>query len=336
MDSENSNTVIIMKPPQPRLMPEYGDIPPPPSCWPRSREGVIQVAHDWYQMGHARIDEKKIEELPAGTITPMAEEENIMGSTIVGSPKTYLSNAEASIVIGAINHMFWDVKDGEFIRYQHEGKVGALAMTQAVEKAWSEQNSPLWRARHKDQPLTLDGLTEVFGDIPAPEPRLDILNEILLSEKLPHMAQVAQRTGMAHDPMGVDMASKLADAFPLGYADELLKKAQLTVSGLWRQARQCGSLSTTDVTAFADYQIPNVLRAMGMLSYAPELDEKIDRGELILANSDEERSIRAASVLAVDLISAQQDVAVADVDYWLWLRRGQATTPFHRTRTTLY
>lgn len=318
------------------MTPEYGKIPPPPSWWPRNRAGVIEVAQNWYKLGHVQIDAGKIEQLPRGTILPIPEEENILGSTIVGSPSAYLSNAEAAIVIGAINHMFWDIENGEFIRYEHEGKVGSLAMTQAVEKAWENPGSALFKARHEGVPLNMDSLREVFGDIPAPEQRVGILNQILLSPELPHLAGVAQRTGMAHDPMGVEMASRLAEAFPLGYADELLKKAQLTVSSLWRQARQCGSLSTTDVTAFADYQIPNVLRAMGLLSYAPDLHEKIERGELIEANSGQERSIRAASVLAVDLISEQQGIEVADVDYWIWLRRGEATLPFHRTRTTLY
>lgn len=316
--------------------PDFGDIPLPPSGWPKNRQGVIEVAQDWYASGHVRIDEGKIQQLKSGVINPIPQEENIMGSTIPGPPEQYLSQAEASIVIGSINHMFWDVKDGEFIRYGHNGQIGALAMTSALEGAWNTPGSPIWNARNLGQALTVDTLREVFGDIPAPEPRVSILNQILLSDQLPHLAGVAQRTGAAHDTMGVEFAARLAEEFPLGYADELLKKAQLTTSGLWRQVRQTGSMSACDVTAFADYQIPNVLRAMGILEYEPELATRIDRGELIEANGAEERSIRAASLLATDMLSQQQKVDVADVDYWLWLRRKEATAPFHRTRTTLY
>lgn len=327
-----------MKTPTPKLItePDFGDIPTPPTMWPKNRIGVMEIARDWYAFGHVKINDEKIRQLPPGTITPAPEEENIMGSTLPGPAELYLSQAEAIIVIGAINHMFWDVVDGEFIRYEHKGKVGALAMTSAVENAWGDHNSPLRQAREKKIPLTVEGVKEVFGDIPAPQARVEILNEILLSDQLSDLALAAQRMGQAHDTLGVEFAARLADAFPLGYADELLKKAQLTTSWLWRQARQAGSLSDCDVTAFADYQIPNVMRAMGILEYEQELAARIDAGDLIEANGPHERCIRAAALLAVDRISEQQNVAVADVDYWLWLRRKEVSSPFHRTRTTLY
>lgn len=331
-------THIKLPHPRPEMIPspDFGDIPLPPSFWPRNRAGIIDVAKDWYLSGHVYINQEKIVHLESGTITPVPESENILGSTLSGSNQKYLSQAEASIVIGSINHMFWEVVDREFIRYEHQGQVGALAMTGAIERAWNNPDSALWKARHEGIPLTEQSIKEVFGDIPAPKPRVAILNQILLSDQLPHLAEVAQRIGQAGDPLGVEFAARLADTFPLGYGDELLKKAQLTTSWLWRQARACGSVSPCDVTAFADYQIPNVLRAMGILTYEPELAERIDRGELIAANGPDERCIRAASILAVDMLSKQQRVDVADVDYWLWLRRKEATAPFHRTRTTLY
>lgn len=310
-------------------------IPATPTQWPRQRAGVIEIAQDWYDSSLVSINRQAIADLPLGTIEPLPVEDNVLGTTPT-TPGKYLDSAEATIALGAINHMFWEQQNGEFTRYEHEGKIGALAMTAAFEKAWADPNSPLRQARDKGIPLSLEDIQAVFGDIPVPETRRHILNQILLSPELPQLAQVAQRTGQVSDTLGVEYAARLADAFPWGYGDEVLKKAQLTTSGLWRQARQAGSMSTCDVTAFADYQIPNVLRALGLLDYAPELAAKIDRGELIEGNETEERAIRAASLLAVDVLAKQQNVAVADVDYWLWLKRKEPQTPFHRTRTTLY
>lgn len=310
-------------------------LPTPPSQWPRTRAGVIEVSNAWYDASKVAINEGAIELLPQGTITPIAVEENVLGTT-PATPGKYVDVAEATIALGAINHMFWEQQDGQFTRYEHNGQVGAMAMTAAFEQAWADPVSPLRLARYHGVPLTAQCIREVFGDIPVPESRVVILNQILLSEDLTHLAEVAQRTGQAGDPLGVEFAARLADAFPLGYGDEVLKKAQLTTSGLWRQARQAGSVSMCDVTAFADYQIPNVLRALGLLDYSPELAARIDRGELIEANGAEERAIRAASILGVELLAKQQNVDVADVDYWLWLKRKEPQTPFHRTRTTLY
>jgi hypothetical protein len=303
----------------------------------------MEVVSQWYDPSLVAIDERRLAQLPVGTIEAIAVDDNVLGTTplSVGAAPQFMSQAEATIALGAINHMFWEQEgntpdDAPFQRYEHQGAVGALAMTQAFEQAWADPNSPIRRARDQGIALDLADITAVFGNIPAPESRRDILNQILLSPRLPELAGVAHRLGRAHDPLGVEFAARLADQFPLGYGDEVLKKAQLTTSGLWRMARQEGSSSPCDVTAFADYQIPNVLRAMGLLSYEPSLAESIDQGALIPANGPQERAIRAAAVLAVDKLAAQQGVAVADVDYWLWLQRKVPTTPFHRTRTTLY
>ena len=172
--------------------------------------------------------------------------------------------------------------------------------------------------------------------MPGLAARVAILNQVVLSPDLPRLASQALALGQANAPLGVAFAASLADAFPLGYADEVLKKAQLATSGLWRLVRQAGSRSSCDVTAFADYQIPNVLRVMGLLDYHPDLAASIDQGALIAANGPDERALRAAAILAVDQLAAQQGIAVADVDYWLWLNRKEPKTPFHRTRTTLY
>lgn len=310
-------------------------IPATPTQWPRQRAGVIEVAQDWYDSSLVAINRQAIAALPQGTIESIPVEDNVLGTTPT-TPGKYLDSAEATIALGAINHMFWEQQNGEFTRYEHEGKIGALAMTAAFEKAWADPNSPLRQARDKGIPLSHEDISTVFGDIPVPETRRHILNQILLSAELPRLAAVAQRMGQVGDTLGVAYAAQLADAFPWGYGDEVLKKAQLTTSGLWRQARQAGAMSPCDVTAFADYQIPNVLRALGLLDYSAELAAKIDRGELIEGNEVEERAIRAAALLAVDVLAKQQNVAVADVDYWLWLKRKEPQTPFHRTRTTLY
>merc|ERR1712139_122238 len=51
---------------------------------------------------------------------------------------------------------------------------------------------------------------------------------------------------------------------------------------------------------FADYRVPQILRAEGVLSYADDLARRIDAQEEIRAGSEEEVEIRSATVVACD------------------------------------
>lgn len=308
---------------------------PPPSLYPRTKLGVLKVAEDWYTPSRVRVDEGAIAALPPGTITPPPAGET---SLEIDGGVPLEDAAEFAIAMGAINHRFWslDEKD-QFVRYTHEGQVGAMAMSAAFERAWNDPQSPIRLARDAGQPLDAAAIVAVFGDMPDPQGRADILNEILLSEQLPRLAALAQELAEMGSRFNTDYAAQLADAFPKGYADGVLKKAQLATSAIWRSAIGRGFESPEpDLTAFADYQIPRVLRAMGLLEYAPDLAKAIDVGDLIEAEGVDERALRAASILAVEKLATQQGVGVADVDYWLWLQRKVPTEPFHLTLTNAY
>jgi hypothetical protein len=60
-----------------------------------------------------------------------------------------------------------------------------------------------------------------------------------------------------------------------------------------------------ELTVFAGYKLPKVLRRLGILRYAPHLAEQIDRHELLEAGSREQVEIRAATVWAGELIKPQ-------------------------------
>ncbi len=94
------------------------------------------------------------------------------------------------------------------------------------------------------------------------------------------------------------------------------------------------------LTAFADYKLPQVLREMGVLEYSPELARKIDAGEKIPAGSREEIEIRAGSVWAAELIRQLSDhYTSGQIDNALWLISQDirdTAWPHHRTRTIFY
>ena len=322
--------------PSPSFLPQppVGKIPAPP-LYPRHRDGVLKIARDWYTPSRVRVDGHAIAQLPVGTITPPpAGETNLESSLAVPLHEA----SEFAIAMGAINHRFWSLDEaGRFVRYAHDGQVGAWAMSQAFEKAWADANSPIRCARDRGLALTPAAIRQVFGDIPDLQGRAEILNEILLSDRLAHLARESERMASAGERFSTGFAAALADAFPQGYADEVLKKAQLATSAIWRSAVGRGYESPEpELTAFADYQIPRVLCAMGLLEYAPDLVETIAAYRPIAPDSLDERALRAASILAIEQLAMAQGVGVADVDYWVWLQRKVPTDPFHLTLTTAY
>jgi hypothetical protein len=125
------------------------------------------------------------------------------------------------------------------------------------------------------------------------------------------------------------------------------KRAQITIADLAQAGAGAwwGRWHDLDrLTMFADNLVPHVLRVEGVLEYAPELAARIDAGEELARDSEEEVEIRACGLHAVErlvgaLAAAGRPAAAWQVDQILWTR-GQSP-PFkavrrHRTRTSFY
>lgn len=144
---------------------------------------------------------------------------------------------------------------------------------------------------------------------------------------------------LAHQPLFRDVTGYRGRAVPF------FKRAQILASDLalaldeqdWGRFRDLGRL-----TIFADNLVPHVLRSDGVLTYDEDLADRIRRGELVPAGSEEEVEIRACSVHAVELMTAalgDRGATARDLDIALWNRGRLAAykaKPRHRTRTTAY
>ena len=130
------------------------------------------------------------------------------------------------------------------------------------------------------------------------------------------------------------------------------KRAQIFVGDLYGafEAKSLGAFHDIDeLTMFADYRVPAVLRELNILEYSAELTRLIDAREELKPGSEEEVEIRAATVTAVERIR----VAVGEkfggegrglpkalfLDWYLW-ELGEAARhehrPHHRTLTVFY
>jgi len=118
------------------------------------------------------------------------------------------------------------------------------------------------------------------------------------------------------------------------------KRAQIAAADVDRM----GVAQLRDVaqlTAFADNLVPHVLRVDGVLRLDPELERRIDAGELLVHGSPEEVELRACAVHAIELLAATLDrrLSPAQIDAALW-NRGRAprykSRPRPRCRNTAY
>ncbi len=93
------------------------------------------------------------------------------------------------------------------------------------------------------------------------------------------------------------------------------------------------------LTAFADYKLPQLLRANGVLEYKPDLAGKIDNYVQIPHDSREEIEIRASTIWAVELLKDYlHGMSSADIDNTIWLmsQNQDNLKPYHRSRTIFY
>ncbi len=125
------------------------------------------------------------------------------------------------------------------------------------------------------------------------------------------------------------------------------KRAQLLLYMLHGRLGAKGLFRLEDperLTAFADYIVPLALRLMGILGYAPALEEKINRRQLIPRHSPEEVELRAHSLYATTLLRQEinrrrppdRQIITPQVDSRLWTHFHATFWPHHLTVTTAY
>ncbi|MBU0625847.1 queuosine salvage family protein [Patescibacteria group bacterium] len=261
------------------------------------------------------------------------------------------------LVLDAINFCFWptdftvEYKGQEFGR---DSRYRAVAV--ALRRAF-EEGIPLWRADYL-QTLTPEDFKDIFrtssGQVPLLEQRLTNIQNIgqVLTERFHGQAINILTEANCHAP---DVVRLVQREF-VAYRDErsyqgqrfpVLKRAQIFVSDLAMLFgnRGLGQLTGLDeLTCFADYRLPQFLRARGVLVYSAELDQRIAAGEILPEGCQAEVEIRANTIQTIELLrslvakSGQQQSA-REIDYLIWeerVRLGELTVPHHRTLTTAY
>lgn len=268
-----------------------------------------------------------------------------------GTPE---QTANYLLLLDALNFCFWGEPRWR-VTYQGTRYDGYWALAAALKRAL-EDGLQLYDAAYLAD-LDAVRLQRVFqGEhtIPLFESRLDNAREVgqVLIER--YGGQFARAIEMAGGS-ATRLVEIIVSSFPSfrdtasykGTEIRFYKRAQILAGDLAGAFDGTGLGRFNDlsrITAFADYKVPQVLHALGILVYAPALGALLDQRREIAAGSLEEVEIRAATIWGVEelreqLASQGHHWDAYRVDWALW-EMGQhlpsGVRPYHRTRTIAY
>lgn len=190
------------------------------------------------------------------------------------------------------------------------------------------------------------------GDIPLFEERLQILRDIssvtvnIYSNDFRNLIRDSeidvlkfQKELIQHYPSFDDSSTYKSEKIVYN------KRAQLLIIMLYQlfNGTKFGDFfNMEELTALADYKVPNVLRCRGIIKYSKNLSKIIDNKNIIERDSDYENEIRSNTIWAVELIKDELqkngvELNSSDIGDYLWLLgKTKYDYPYHRTTTTAY
>jgi hypothetical protein len=256
------------------------------------------------------------------------------------------------LLLDSLNFCFW-ANPRWSVKYNETKLVGYKALAAAL-KAAMERGVPLDDARFLCQidREQMEDIIQSKGQIPLVEERAAITREVGMALIRHHRGKVVNLLEAAKGSAWRVIDFLIAD-FPnfrdVAYYGPrqvmLLKRAQIFCADLYSafKGEKWGAFHDIDqLTAFADYRLPQILRKHGVLFFSPDLADRVDNMELIQAGSEEEVEIRALTIHAVEklkeiLAEKGCQMKTIEVDWILWNKtRGLDVPPFHRTLTTFY
>ena len=303
-----------------------------------------------------RINEQAILDFSRDVNSKEFDDSEFGPETILPKTATEEQQIALAIVYNSINFCYWgEPKWG--VQINGNFYDGSSGMLRAVKKAIENGFNLLDPKYLKD--LSEDDLAKILKgnvEIPLFQKRLDLLRELgknLLEKYEGIFKNVVEKAGGE----AVKIVEMLASDFPKVFNDianyhgqevKFYKRAQLVPAHLFDLSK-FGLISISlkgynELTAFADYKVPQLLRKFGILEYTNELASKIDNKVEIPIGSDEEIEIRANTIWAIELATKilrekfpQANAAKVDGIFWF---KGQIKSPddkpYHRTKTIWY
>jgi Queuosine salvage protein len=267
-------------------------------------------------------------------------------------------------LLDALNFCFWGKPQWK-VEYQGKRLDGYWALAASLKRAAEENpralDADFWA---RISPSELDHILRGSDEIPLFVERWRNARELGAVLKNSWQGQVARLVKSAQHDAG-RLARMVAENFSsfndIAVYDNrevrFFKRAQIVVTDVWGAfgGKSWGKFENIDqLTAFADYKLPQILRAWGILRYALSLARKVDTQIELAAGSADEIEIRAATLWSVEFLREElaargRDLWSIQVDWILWdasqkenlakvvkPSQGLQMKPYHRVRTIYY
>jgi len=238
------------------------------------------------------------------------------------------------LALDAINFCFWPLDNYEYDDLARTLTNAAQADHNVQAKDTSQVSSEYALSPTKLKDMTVESMSQLFrSHHPGGKAPPDIENRCRLWNEvgrvlLHHFHGSARNLIERANGSAVRLVELLIEHFDgfCDYHDNLyfLKRAQICV-GDWNAALQLELKDMDQLTTFADYRVPQLLRHVGVLEYNETLASQIDDKQEIAKDSPEETSIRAATVVAVEQLVEElktqepsKEWTAVQVDWYLW------------------
>ena len=261
------------------------------------------------------------------------------------------------LILDSLNFCFWPLPGNTKweIEYESRKLSGYYALAASLTRSL-RSGIPITSAEYLAK-LSKDELRDILagqGDLQLLDQRLQILRELgkaLLQDYNGKAHRMVEAAGNSAIELVRLLAEKLVSfrdtALYQGHSVYFYKRAQILAADLSGafDGKAWGRFTDMDkLTSFADYKLPQVLRHLGVLHYAPALARKVDQMEFIDPGSLEEIEIRASTIWAVELIRQElahsgKNLKAFEIDWILWnlgQRDDFKIKPYHRTVTIFY
>ncbi|MFQ5429540.1 MAG: queuosine salvage family protein [Phycisphaerae bacterium] len=268
-------------------------------------------------------------------------------------PGTQQQLANLVLLIDALNFCFWS---SDPIRFEWRGTTYVRFNAMLVSLLLAAKYDPQWCEAEYWLTVPRDEIRSVLsgrGELLLLDERERVIRETgraLLDRFDGQFIHAVESVNEQAWPLAVLLMTNF-DSFRdvsqyEGQAVYFMKRAQicsLDLSVVWQQHDHPPLMGLEELTAFADYRIPQALRHLGILTLSPELARAIDDEVELERDSPEEVEIRAASIQAVDRMAkaagkAGKRVTAWEVDWHLWALSHDpgVRVNHHRTRTVYY
>lgn len=258
------------------------------------------------------------------------------------------------LIFSAISFSYWGEPKWT-IEYEGKKIDGSYGLIMALKRAMEEGMSILdLKYITSLSRIDFEHITRANTEIPLLDNRLKILNEIgkVLMEKYDGEFSNLIKTG--NKDVNV-LRRKIIQEIPsfqdcVEYKGQTVffhKRVQVLISDIHELFKGAGIGEFTnpgELTAGADYKLPQILRKFGILSYSKELSEKIDSRTPLVVGSPEETEIRANTIWVVEYMKEGLkkrgiDISSMLINDHLWNLTQVKNTddkPYHLVRTQSY